>query len=42
MTDNLQARLEYRHDGSNRNVFEDGGKLKDDQDTMILEFAYLM
>lgn len=42
MTDNLQARLEYRHDGSNRNVFEDGRKLKDDQDTMILEFAYLM
>lgn len=42
MTEHLQARLEYRHDGSNRNVFADGGSMKDDQDTMILEFAYLM
>lgn len=42
MTDNLQARLEFRHDESTDNVFEDGGKLKDSQDSMILEFAYLM
>lgn len=42
MTENLQARLEFRHDESTDNVFEDGGSMKDDQDTMILEFAYLM
>ena len=42
MTDNLQARLEFRHDESTDNVFEDGGKMKDSQDSMILEFAYLM
>lgn len=42
MTENLQARLEFRHDQSTDNVFEDGGKMKDDQDSMILEFAYLM
>lgn len=42
MTDNLQARLEFRHDESTDNVFEDGGSMKDDQDSMILEFAYLM
>ena len=42
MTDNLQARLEFRHDESTDDVFEDGGSMKDDQDTMILEFAYLM
>lgn len=42
MTENLQARLEFRHDESTDNVFEDGGSMKDDQDSMILEFAYLM
>lgn len=42
MTENLQARLEFRHDQSTDNVFEDGGKMRDDQDSMILEFAYLM
>lgn len=42
MTENLQARLEFRHDQSTDNVFEDGGGMKDDQDSMILEFAYLM
>ena len=42
MTDNLQARLEFRHDWSNKNVFSDGSGYSDDQDSMIVEFAYLM
>lgn len=42
MTENLQARLEFRHDWSNKNVFSDGGGYSDDQDSMIVEFAYLM
>ena len=42
MTDQLQARLEYRHDGANRKVFGDANRFKDSQDSMILEFAYLM
>ncbi len=42
MTDNLQARLEFRHDWSNKKVFSDGSGYSDDQDSMIVEFAYLM
>ncbi len=42
MTENLQARLEFRHDWSNKDVFHDGGGYSDDQDSMIVEFAYLM
>ena len=42
MTENLQARLEFRHDWSNKDVFDDGGGYSDDQDSMIVEFAYLM
>ncbi len=42
MTENMQARLEFRHDWSNKDVFNDGSSYTDDQDSMILEFAYLM
>lgn len=42
MTERLQARLEFRHDESTDNVFYDGGSMSDDQDSMIVEFAYLM
>lgn len=42
MTENLQARLEFRHDWSNKDVFDDGSGYSDDQDSMIVEFAYLM
>ncbi len=42
MTEQLQARLEYRHDGANRNVFGDGDRFRKHQDSMIVEFAYLM
>lgn len=42
MTENLQARLEFRHDWSNKDVFHDGNGYSDDQDSMIVEFAYLM
>jgi hypothetical protein len=42
MTENLQARLEFRHDWSNQDVFNDGSGYSDDQDSMIVEFAYLM
>ncbi len=42
MTENLQARLEFRHDWSNKKVFSDGDGYSDDQDSMIVEFAYLM
>ncbi len=42
MTENLQARLEFRHDWSNKDVFHDGGGYSNDQDSMIVEFAYLM
>ncbi len=42
MTENLQARLEFRHDWSNKEVFHDGGGYSNDQDSMIVEFAYLM
>ena len=42
MTENLQARLEFRHDWSNKDVFDDGGGYSNDQDSMIVEFAYLM
>jgi hypothetical protein len=42
MTENMQARLEFRHDWSNQDVFNDGSGYSDDQDSMIVEFAYLM
>ena len=42
MTENLQARLEFRHDWSNKDVFHDGSGYSNDQDSMIVEFAYLM
>ncbi len=42
MTENMQARLEFRHDWSNQDVFSDGSGYSDDQDSMIVEFAYLM
>ena len=42
MTENLQARLEFRHDWSNKDVFDDGSGYSNDQDSMIVEFAYLM
>ena len=42
MTENMQARLEFRHDWSNKKVFNDGSGYSDDQDSMIVEFAYLM
>ncbi len=42
MTENMQTRLEFRHDWSNKDVFNDGSSYTDDQDSMILEFAYLM
>ena len=42
MTENFQARLEFRHDWSNKKVFSDGNGYSDDQDSMIVEFAYLM
>ena len=42
MTENMQARLEFRHDWSNKKVFSDGSGYSDDQDSMIVEFAYLM
>ena len=42
MTDNFQARLEYRHDGANQRVFGKNGGYKKSQNTMILEFAYLL
>ena len=42
MTENLQARLEFRHDWSNKDVFDDGSGYSDDQNSMIVEFAYLM
>ena len=42
MSEHLQARLEYRHDESNRSSFEKDSRFQKGQDTMILEFAYLM
>ena len=42
MSEHLQARLEYRHDESNRSLFEKDSRFQKGQDTMILEFAYLM
>lgn len=41
LQDNLVLQGEYRHDDSNEKVFEDeGGKLKDSQDTLVLEMTY--
>lgn len=41
LRENLVVRGEYRHDDSNEKVFEDeGGKLKDSQDTLALEMTY--
>ena len=42
MSEHLQARLEYRHDESNRSSFEKDSRFQKGQDTMILEFAYLV
>ena len=42
MSDNLQARLEYRHDDANRRVFGKDHRYKKSQNSMILEFAYLL
>lgn len=42
MTDNFQARLEYRHDDANRRVFGKDDRYKKSQNSMILEFAYLL
>ncbi len=42
MTDNFQARLEYRHDDANRRVFGKDDHYKKHQNSMILEFAYLL
>ena len=42
MTDHLQARLEYRHDDASRSIFENKNGFKKKQDSMIVEFAYLM
>ncbi len=41
LRENLTVRCEYRHDDSNKDVFEDqDGKLKDSQDTLALEMTY--
>lgn len=41
LAENLTARCEYRHDDSNEEVFEDeGGNLKDSQDTLAMEMTY--
>ncbi|MEK6777748.1 MAG: porin [bacterium] len=41
LRENLIVRGEYRHDDSNEEVFEDeGGNLKDSQDTLALEMTY--
>jgi len=41
LRENLIVRGEYRHDDSNEEVFEDqGGNLKDSQDTLAMELTY--
>lgn len=42
MTENFQARLEYRHDEANKSIFEKDSGYQSGQDTMMLEFAYLL